>query len=277
MNNFEFMRYMPFVDYTSRDVYLQRIDPRAFLMGLLFLMIGFIFCPSVVGLLICILVTLAGVWLSHIPLQVYLKGVWAAMPLILALAVINGLLNTLVDTPPILIHWKSLVISLADLMLSLKLILRFIALILLISLGSSNISTSSFIQGLKSMLSPLQALGLPVQDFIVSIEIAVRFIPILTQTAERIAKAQASRGAVWGTGKGNLNARIRQVIPVLLPLMMQSLQKTESLSLAMESRGFGALPVRTSYSRSEFRSSDGWFILVCGMLTAIVLFVPLPF
>ena len=51
-------------------------------------------------------------------------------------------------------------------------------------------------------------------DFIVSIEIAIRFIPILTITAERIAKAQASRGASWGVGKGNLYTRVRQVIPV---------------------------------------------------------------
>ena len=36
------------------------------------------------------------------------------------------------------------------------------------------------------------------------VQVALRFLPLLAVTAERTAKAQASRGADWSPVKGNL-------------------------------------------------------------------------
>lgn len=277
MNDFEFLRSMPFAEFSPRDIYLQRIDPRAFLTGFFLLLAAFIFSPTIGGLLVGLGIVLVGMVLAQVRAQVYFKGFLFSLPFVLILAVINLFFNTLVDAEPTLFHWKFLTISMGDVILAVKLVLRFMVTILFISVVSSNLSTSRFIHGLESILGPFNWIGIPAMDFIVSIEIATRFIPILTITAERIAKAQASRGASWGVGKGNLYTRVRQVIPVLVPLFIQSLHKAESLALAMDSRGFGVNKEHTSYTRSKFRVSDGMFIMVCLVMGVIVLFTHFPF
>ncbi len=276
MSEFEFMRSMPFAEYTARDIYLQKIDPRAFLVGFFLLLSAFIFVPTTAGLLLGLVIVFVGIILSQVPLKTYLKGFFFALPFVLILAVINMLFNTLKDAEPIYIQWKFVVISGGDIALAVRMILRFMVTILYISLTSSNLSTSRFIHGLESLLGPLKNLGVPVLDFIVSIEIAIRFIPILTLTAERIAKAQASRGANWGSGKGSFISRVRQVVPVMVPLFIQSLHKAESLALAMDSRGFGVNDEHTSYIRSQFQGSDLVYVLVCLVLSLVVLFAPFP-
>lgn len=277
MSEFEFLRSMPFAEFSPRDIYLQRVDPRAFLTGFFFLLAATIFAPSVGGLVLALIVVGVGIILSQVPLRVYLKGFTIALPFILIIAVINLVFNTLVDVEPIYLKYGFLVISGEDIALSVRLILRFAATILLISVTSGNLSTSRFVHGLETILSPLKKIGIPALDFIVSVEIAIRFIPILTLTAERIAKAQASRGAAWGTGKGGLMTRIRQVIPVLLPLFMQSLHKAEALALAMDARGFGVNEEHTNYIHSEFHASDAVFTLICVAASALILFGPFPF
>jgi energy-coupling factor transport system permease protein len=273
MSEFEFLRSMPFAEFSPRDIWLQKIDPRAFLLSFFFLLTAFIFTSSIPGLILSIGIVLLGIFLSQVKLKVYLKGFFFALPFILILAVINIVFNSLKDVAPIYFQWKFLAISWGDIQLGIKLILRFAAMMLLISLVSSNLSTSRFIHGLESLFSPINKIGIPVYDFIISIEIAIRFIPILTLTAERIAKAQASRGASWGSGRGSLMARIRQVIPVIVPLFIQSLHKAEALSLAMDSRGFGAVREHTNYTRSEFKWTDGVFTIICLVLAVLVLFV----
>jgi energy-coupling factor transport system permease protein len=103
---------------------------------------------------------------------------------------------------------------------------------------------------------------IPIQDFIVSVEIAIRYIPILTITAERIAKAQASRGANWGTSKGSIFDKIRQVVPLILPLFIQSFQKAEKIALAMDSRGYGVIKKRSRYYSSRVSFGDLLFVVV---------------
>ena len=81
---------------------------------------------------------------------------------------------------------------------------------------------------------PSTGIGIPTRDLIMVIQVTVRFLPLLAQTAERIAKAQAARGAEWGTGQGNLIQRARAVIPLLVPLFVTSLHKAENMALAMD-------------------------------------------
>jgi energy-coupling factor transport system permease protein len=98
----------------------------------------------------------------------------------------------------------------------------------------------------------------------------LRFIPFLAQAAERIAKAQASRGANWGTRSGGLLNRIRQAVPLIVPLFLTGLRRAENLALAMESRGYGSPGRHTSMLSMQFRFSDALGLLVCSALAAVI-------
>lgn len=267
MSDFEFLRAMPFPEFVPRDVWMQRIDPRAFLICFFLLFSAALFATSISGLLAILLFSIFAVLLSRVPLKVHLRGYFSAIPFILILVVINLFFNTKIDNTQIYFQWKFIVLSSVDIQYAVLLFIRFSAAIFLISLTSSTLSTSRFIHGLESLLSPLKALKIPVRDFIVAVEIAIRFIPILTLTAERIAKAQASRGAMWGSSRGNLIARIRQTAPILVPLFIQSLHKAETLALAMDARGFGVSPTHSSYTRSHISTGDILVMILCLVFT----------
>jgi energy-coupling factor transport system permease protein len=152
------------------------------------------------------------------------------------------------------------------------LIVRFTVLILGLGLMSFVLSTSELIHGLDSLLTPLRKIGLPTHDLVLMVQVTLRFLPYLAQAAEKIAKAQASRGADWGTRKGGLIARTRQVVPLLVPLFLISLRKAENLALAMESRGYSG-ENRTSMIEMRFRVKDGLAILTALAAAMVVILI----
>ena len=148
------------------------------------------------------------------------------------------------------------------------LLLRFASLVLWLSLSSFTLSISELLLGLHLLLRPLGRLGLPVEDLVLIVEVTLRFIPFLTQSAERIVKAQASRGAAWGKGSGDLLQRVRQALPMIVPLFLNSLRRAENMALAMDARGYGGSAARTSMYELHFRFVDwlgdwGEFVAAC--------------
>jgi energy-coupling factor transport system permease protein len=102
--------------------------------------------------------------------------------------------------------------------------------------------------------------------------VTLRFLPFLAQSAERIAKAQASRGADWGVKKKGLVNRIRQVVPMVLPLFITSLRRSENLALAMAARAYGVLATRTSMTEPHFTWKDAAAILI-GITVSLAIFL----
>jgi len=125
--------------------------------------------------------------------------------------------------------------------------------------------------GLERLLRPVGRLGLPIQDFVLMIQVALRFLPLLAREAERIAKSQASRGAEWGTGRGGLLRRTRQALPILVPLFLVSLQRAEALAMAMEARGYRSDGRRTSMVALNFRRGDYLALLLSLIASAVIL------
>ncbi|WP_456444049.1 energy-coupling factor transporter transmembrane component T family protein [Thermococcus sp.] len=85
-------------------------------------------------------------------------------------------------------------------------------------------------------------LGMP-HEYGLTISISLRYIPTLYRLAGTIMDAQKSRG--WEVEKGNFITRARKMTAVLIPLLVSSLKTAHDLSIALESRGFGASPKRT--------------------------------
>jgi energy-coupling factor transport system permease protein len=168
-------------------------------------------------------------------------------------------------------QWGIIHITEAGLWAALFLLVRFIALILALSLMSFCLSTSEAITGLSELLSPLDKIGVHTMDFVMIFQVAMRFLPLLAQSAERIAKAQASRGAEWGTGRGGLIAQVRSIVPLIVPLFLISLRRAETMALAMDARAYGLKNQRTSLYELKFAWQDGVFLAIGGILIAAIL------
>ncbi len=271
--NFEFQRSIPFTEFVDNGSWLQKRDPGAYLIGFILFFTGVLITQSWTvigaGLILC----LVGIWLSRIRISLYLKGLLKALPFILIIAAINLFINPAKDFSEVIFQFWIIKVTNQDVSQSLLLVSRFVIFLLAISLTTANFSISRFIHGLEDILLPLTWLKIPIQDMIISIEIAIRYIPLLTLTAERIAKAQASRGATWGTSKGKIQDKIRQVFPLIVPLFLQSFQKADKIALAMDARGYGLIKKRSRYQTSRVKSGDILLVLIQLIFIAYSIFV----
>jgi len=91
-------------------------------------------------------------------------------------------------------------------------------------------------------------------DFVMVFVIAVRFVPVLLLDALQIMDAQRSRGLEFD--KGNIFQRMKNVIPVMVPLIAVALNRSLDLAEAMDSRAYGATKKPTSLYHLALRQSD---------------------
>ena len=124
--------------------------------------------------------------------------------------------------------------------------------------------------GLERLLAPLRRFKLPVHEFAFMMTLALRFIPILIQEGERVKNAQLSRGASL---EGPLMRRIRNMIPMLLPLFISAIRRADDLAIAMAARNYTGGEGRTSYSQLALCRADYITVtLSILLLSAVLLF-----
>jgi energy-coupling factor transport system permease protein len=273
MNEFDFLSRVTLGQYFPTNSVLHRLDPRVKIAGFTLLVLIFTFSTKKIGLGIGILALLMGIILSKVRLGYALKGLLPPLPWLLVIAVIQVFFVVGVADAPILWSIGKIHITMAGVWAGITLLLRFTGLILCLSLASFCISTSEMIQGLALLLKPLNRLKIHTMDFVMMLQVLLRFIPFLAQTAERIAKAQASRGADSGNKTRSLWARIRQIVPLIIPLFVISLRRAENMALAMDARAYGYLEQRTSMYEFKLHWTDALFMVICITISLAILCV----
>ena len=83
---------------------------------------------------------------------------------------------------------------------------------------------------------------------------AVRLVPTLAVDAQTVVDAQRSRGLELD--RGNLLRRIRNYIPILIPLLLIAIRRSLELAEALESRGFPGKEGRTSLFQLKLKRGD---------------------
>jgi energy-coupling factor transport system permease protein len=115
-------------------------------------------------------------------------------------------------------------------------------------------------------------------EFCFAFTTAVRFVPVLAEEAQTIMDAQKARGLELE--RGNFIKRVRNYIPILIPLIVSAIRRSLELAEAMESRAWGATEKRTNLYVLKMKSSDYTLIAVSiGILILgiyVRLFIPIP-
>lgn len=91
-------------------------------------------------------------------------------------------------------------------------------------------------------------------EFCFAFTTAVRFVPVLAEEAKTIMDAQKSRGLELE--KGNFLKRIKNYIPILIPLIVSAIRRSLELAEAMESRAWGAAESRTNLFVLKLKRRD---------------------
>ncbi|HIH69513.1 energy-coupling factor transporter transmembrane component T family protein [Methermicoccus shengliensis] len=109
-------------------------------------------------------------------------------------------------------------------------------------------------------------LKVPYRSVLVT-SMSTRFLPTLIEDARTITDVQRSRGLE--VDRGNIIQRIKNRVPILVPLVANSLDRAVQIAEAMESRAFGSSKKRTFYRELELSRWDKAMALL--MLTPLVL------
>lgn len=88
-----------------------------------------------------------------------------------------------------------------------------------------------------------------------SVSIAMRYIPDVQRDFQNISFAAQARG-IDISKKEKLFKRLKNVIGILMPLILTSVDRIETISAAMELRGFGQKGKRTWYKGRPFSVGD---------------------
>jgi energy-coupling factor transport system permease protein len=105
----------------------------------------------------------------------------------------------------------------------------------------------------RDLVRALVKLGLRF-DFCLTLAISLRFLPTFSAMIDSIKDAQRARGLDFS--KGGLMKRARNYVAVLFPTIVSALRTSETLSLALQSRAYGARADRTYLRELKMRPAD---------------------
>lgn len=101
-----------------------------------------------------------------------------------------------------------------------------------------------------------------------AVSLALRYIPDVQREYRNISQAQQARG-IDLSGKDKFFTRLKNSVAILLPLVLSSLNRIETVSNAMELRGFGKEKKRTWYVQRKMQRND-WVTVGFAMLILVL-------
>ncbi|HZU67954.1 MAG TPA: energy-coupling factor transporter transmembrane component T [Ktedonobacteraceae bacterium] len=246
----ELSRNITFGQFVNNGSSLTRMDPRIKLMSAILLIALVSYVGTYAAFAVCLFGCLAVQWASQLPGSYIWRTFRPIVILLLFIFVFQVLLYSSPTQYTTLIwHWGIFSISQEGILHSASAIVRALFLYYLTALLLFTTSLVDLTDGMEALLSPLQRLGLPVNAFIMVLVIAFKFVPILVGEVERLTKAQAARGVRFDSG--NFIRRAMKIGPLLIPLFLSGLRRSELLAMAMEARCYSG--GRRGWRRSKRR------------------------
>ena len=237
--------------YYPVDSPVHRLDPRAKIL-LAFLYIIAIFFVKDLVMYLPVLAYLALVtWLARLPFSMMAKSLKPMRILIVFTFVLNLFFGTGSHE---LFRLGSVVIWEEGLLNALHFSFRLVFLVTGSSILTLTTAPVTLTDGLERLASPLKVIKFPAHEMAMMMTIALRFIPTLIEEADKIMKAQTARGADFETG--NLMARARAMIPLLVPLFISAFRRAGDLAMAMEARCYRGGEGRTRLHILKMRRRD---------------------
>lgn len=234
MGNISIGQYLPF------DTFIHRLDPRVKIVGVFLYIITIFFVDSFLGYLPFGILLLAMLFVAKIPL----RSVFKSLKPLIFIIIITGLINLITTQGSVVFTIGPVSVTKEGIYRTGFTILRLILIILSTSVLTFTTSPMELTYGLEKLFSPLKRFGFPAGELAMMISISLRFIPTLFDEAQKIRMAQMARGADFESG--NIINRAISMIPLLVPLFINSFKRSDDLATAMEARMY-----RIGYERTK--------------------------
>jgi len=234
--------------FEKRDRPLFKLDPRVKLLKVAIIIVAAMIVGNYIILTILTLYTLLELLLLGWVWKKLAKGLLFLSPLIVIIFVANYLI-------------------LRDLIVSIIPVLRFLLFVFAIDIFFLTTSPDDFSLTLEYLHLPLV--------ISLSFSLALRFIPTLAIQLNEIVDAQLSRGLKLDTG-GFLK-RIKNYLPILIPLIVISIKKSIEIAEALEIRGLEAGVKRVSYTTLKIKRKDIVYLMASIIIIVLIITLDIIF
>ncbi|MBQ7137433.1 MAG: energy-coupling factor transporter transmembrane protein EcfT [Clostridia bacterium] len=258
------MKNITMGQYYPVDSWVHRLDPRTKILLTVAMIVAVFLVKSMVGYALILGFMYLVSKLSNIPFKMLVKGVKPLRFILILTFILNLFFNT---GTTMLVEWGFVKISYEGLSTAIHYSLRLVFLVLGTSLMTLTTSPIALSDGIEMLLSPLKVIKFPAHELAMMMSIALRFIPTLMEEADKIMKAQMARGADFESG--NLLARAKAMVPLLVPLFVSAFRRAGDLAMAMESRCYHGGENRTRLRVLKITKND--YLAAAGMAVLIVL------
>ena len=250
--------------YPARSI-IHKLDPRVKIVLVLALVVMLFIADTVSAYLVTTALILVIILLSKVPFVFVVKG----LKPILYILVFTSLLNIFLTDGTIVYKLGFLKITYEGLILAGTMVARLILLVAATSILTLTTSPIMLTGAIEKLLSPLKVIKFPAHEIAMMMTIALRFIPTLLEETEKLMKAQSARGTDFMSG--GIFQKIKAMVPILVPLFINSLKRADELALAMECRCYNGGDGRTSLKTLKITKQDIVAIVVFLVYIAFII------
>lgn len=264
------LKDISFGQYYKTKSFVHSMDARIKLLLLIAYLVAVFLVKNFYGFIAVVLFIAAAVLFSRVPFSKVLKSLKGIIFLIIFTVLLNILFFGSEDGT-VLFSIFGLGITDRALYYSAFMALRLMLLVFGSSVLTLTTTPVELTDGIESLLSPLKIVKFPVHELALIMSIALRFIPTIAEEAERVMNAQKARGGSFDDG-GPI-ARVKAMIPVLIPLLVGSFRRAEELGDAMDARCYNGSTNRTRYKKLRMTYRDPIAVIVYAVCLAAVIFL----
>ena len=236
--------------YYSADSVIHSLDPRLKLFGVLLFIISLFTFGNIFSYCIATIILIVVITVSKIPFKYVIRGL---KPLLILL-LFTTVLNLFTTKGEVLIHIWKLSITKEGIFLAVHIFVRLMYLIIASSLLTLTTTPTRLTDAMEKVMRPLNKINVPVHEVAMMMSIALRFIPILVDETDKIMKAQSAR--CMDFEHGNVIKRLKNLVPLLIPLFISAIRRANDLALAMEARCYQGGEGRTKMRELKYVKTD---------------------
>ena len=260
------MREMTIGQYYSTDSLIHRLDPRVKIVNTFVYVISLFFMRNIIMYGAAMIVLLVYIKLSKVPLKYIIKGTKALFWIIFFTVVLQLFTIQGVET---VFEWHFIKITETGIYSAVNLLLRLILIIIGSSMMTYTTTPNSLTDGLEKLFRWMNRIGVPVHELSMIMSIALRFIPVLVDELDRIMKVQMARGVDFKDG--NILERIKKLMPIIVPLFVSAIRRSNELAMAMDARCYHGGEGRTKMKPLEYKRNDHVaYILLLGYIVMVI-------
>lgn len=260
--------------YYPAESVVHKLDPRVKLFATMLFIISLFSCKGVASLAFAAVFLGICIKISRVPFKFMVKGLKAIMVLL----IITALFNVFLTSGEVIFSFWVFKVTKEGLLNAFLMAFRLVCLILGTSIMTLTTTPNQLTDGLEKALMPFSKIGIPVHAIAMMMSIALRFIPILIEETDKIMRAQMARGADFENG--SLVKKVKNMIPLLVPLFVSAFRRADDLAMAMEARCYNGGAGRTKMKPLKYCAADRKaYVLILGYFAIILVlrtFVPWP-